>query len=104
MKQRSSKLLTLLLLLLIPGCYSPPAENALTGKTEDAVRAQFGQPHHEFAGHYAAPPESFTQQFTGPIKTLVFAKPGGELYVSFERRNGSWIAICNSWLRSGAAF
>jgi hypothetical protein len=84
--------------------YTPPPENGLAGSNEAAVKSQLGQPSHEFAGHYGNPPLDFTEKFTGEVKPSVFTKPGGEVYVSFEKRNGTWIAICNSWLPKGAAF
>lgn len=93
-----------LLLLLISGCSTPPSEDNLVGKSEAAVRSEFGQPHRESKGHYGAPPTTFAQKFTDEIKTLVFQQPGGEIYVSFEKRGDTWVAICNSWLPEGSAF
>ena len=90
--------------LCVVGCHAHPAENVLVGKSETAVRKQWGQPHHEFPGHYGAPPLSFTEKFTGEVKTSVFQVSGGEIYVSFEKQNGVWVVICNSWLKKGAAF
>jgi hypothetical protein len=82
----------------------PPATNAYVGKTEAAVRAELGQPDHEFAGHYGNPPLHFTSQFTGEIKTLVFKRPDGEIYVSFEKRADGWMGICSQWLPQGGVF
>jgi hypothetical protein len=90
--------------LLLAGCYSPPAENSLAGQSEASIRLTLGQPHNEFSGHYGLPSPAFTKEFVGEVKTSVFAKPGGELYVSFEKRNSVWIAICNSWLPKGSEF
>src|SRR5438477_12309471 len=81
-----------------------PSENALVGQTEAAVRARYGQPKHEFAGHYGLPPLAWTQQFKGEVKSGVFRRLGGEVYVTFEKRNGQWIVISNSYLPRGAAF
>jgi hypothetical protein len=76
----------------------------LTGRTEAAVRSDLGMPHREFSGHYGNPPADFTSKLSGDVKTCVFKKPGGQMYVSFENRHGTWIVICNSWLPGGAAF
>ena len=84
--------------------YAPPPENGLAGSAEAAVKSKLGQPNNEFSGHYGNPPLDFTKKFTGEVKTSVFSKPGGDVYVSFEKRNGTWVAICNSWLPKGAAF
>jgi hypothetical protein len=96
--------------ITMAGCGSPPPappgppENAYANQTEAAVRSILGIPDHEFAGHYGAPPLQFTQSFTGEIKTLVFKKPGGSHYVTFEKRANGWIGICSSWLPAGGAF
>src|SRR4051812_1803193 len=76
-----------------------PGENALVGQTEAAVRGRYGQPSHEFAGHYGLPPLVWTQQFKGEVKSNVFGRLGGELYVTYEKRNGRWVVIANSYLR-----
>src|ERR1035437_9597428 len=81
---------------VMAGCSSQPAhlpENAYADKTEAAVRSELGEPHHQFAGHYGAPRMDFTKQFAGEIKTLVFKKPGGEYYVSLEKRPSGWVSI-----------
>jgi hypothetical protein len=83
---------------------TPPADNSLVGWTETGMRASYGQPKGEFPGHYGLPPMSWVRQFKGEIKTAVFARPGGELYVSYEKRNGQWIVISNSYLPHGGAF
>src|SRR5262245_44671793 len=67
--------------------YSPPPENGLAGNTEAAVKSQMGQAKNEFSGHYGNPPLDFTKKFTGEVKTSVFSEPGGDVYVSFEKRN-----------------
>ena|ERR1035437_4400628 len=93
--------------LLMIGCSSLPShlpENSYANKTEDAVRSELGEPHHWFAGPYGLPSMDFTKQFTGEIKTLVFKKPGGEYYVSFEKRPSGWVSICSSWIPDGAVF
>lgn len=81
-----------------------PAENALVGMNMDAVAASYGQPLHTFDGHYGLPEFSWTQQFQGEVQTCVYARVSGEIYVSYERRGGDWIAICNSYLPRGAVF
>jgi hypothetical protein len=81
-----------------------PAENALVGSTETAVHARYGEPKQEFAGHYGLPRLGWTQQFTGDVKSAVFGRIGGDAYVTFDKRNGQWIVISNSYLRRGAAF
>ena len=94
-----------LAIFTIAGCSnSDPVENAYVNKTEAFVRAELGSPYREAVGHYGLPPISFTNQFSGEIKTLVFKKAGGEIYVSFEKRPDGWIGICSSWLPKGAAF
>ena len=64
--------------------------------------ANAGQP--SCPGHFGAPPLDWTKQFTGDIKTATFKKRGGEIYVSFEKRDGIWYVISNAWLPEGAAF
>ena len=94
-------------LLLMIGCSSLAShlsENAFANETEAAVRSELGEPHHQFAGHYGLRSMDFTKQFTGEIKTLVFKKPGGEYYVSFEKRPSGWVSICSNWLPDGRAF
>ena len=82
-----------------------PAENVLVGSTETAVRDRYGQPKHEFAGHYGNPPPDWTQQFKGEVKSAVFGRlGGGEIYVTFEKRDDQWMVISNSYLPRGAAF
>ena len=104
---RPLQLLFVLATLALTGCASQsmhPPENAYANMTEAMVRAQLGEPHLEFAGHYGDPPLTFTQTFSGEIKTLVFKKPGGEYYVSFEKQPSGWVSICSSWLYEGARF
>jgi len=92
------------LVLLIAGCYSPPSDNALVGRREAAVLAQLGPPSREWAAHYGNPPDTYTAKFTGEIRSAVFKKRGGEVYVTFEKRGGVWYAISNAWLREGWDF
>ena len=66
--------------------------------------SRYGRPKHEFAGHYGNPPLAWRQQFKGEVKSAVFGRLGGDLYVSFERRDGQWIVVSNSYLPRGAAF
>jgi len=101
---RQSLYLRTVLLLSLGGCYTPPVENSLAGNSETTVRQELVQPHHEFAGHYGNPPLVFTQMFSAQIKTSVFQKSGGDVYVSFEKQKGVWVVICNSWLPKGAVF
>jgi hypothetical protein len=96
--------LTLALACLIAGCYSPPPNNSLVGKPEATVIAQLGKPWTQSPGHYGMPTPDWRKKFTGEIKTAKFKKPGGEIYISFEKRNGTWYAISNDWLPKGAAF
>jgi hypothetical protein len=90
--------------LWLPGCAARPRENSLVGKSEAAILMEFGQSHSEFAGHYGSPPVSFVEKFRGEVKTMIFDRRGGDLYVSFEKRNGVWTAICNSFLAKGSMF
>ena len=103
---RPLHLLALLVVAALTGCGPPPRlpENAYANKTEAAVRSELGQPDHEFAGHYGAPPLGFTQTFSGEIKTLVFKKEGYEHYVTFEKRPNGWISICSSSVPEGSVF
>ena len=82
----------------------PPSDSGLVGLTERAVRSRLGKPHLEFDGHYGVPSRAFADQFSGPIKTLVFRTVTGDEYVSFERRRDTWIVICNACVPAGAAF
>lgn len=66
--------------------------------------AELGKPWREFPGHFGLPHLDWTKKFTGEIKTAVFKKPGGDVYVSFENRNSIWYVISYSWLPEGAAF
>ena len=102
----SRQILLVLVALVLAGCGSPvqKPENGYANKAEAVVRSELGEPQHQFTGHYGNPPLFFTQKFTGEIKTLVFKKPGGEYYVSFEKRPAGWISIGSSWLPDGAAF
>ena len=88
------------------GCARPERsmarENSYAAMTEKSVRAMLGEPSEQFAGHYGLPPMKFRKQFNGEIKTLVFEKPGGAYYVSFEKRPAGWVSICSSWLPAGA--
>ncbi|MCE9547249.1 MAG: hypothetical protein K8T25_17395 [Planctomycetia bacterium] len=81
-----------------------PDENALVGRTDAEVIARYGQPVSQSAGHYGLVSVVWTQKFKGPIKSGVFWRLRGEIYVSFEQRNGQWIVISNSYLPSGAQF
>jgi hypothetical protein len=89
---------------VVAGCYSPPASGSLVGKPEATVVAELGKPWTESPGHYGLPPLEWTKKFTGEIKTAKFKKRGGEIYVSFEKRDGVWYVISNDWLPDGAAF
>ena len=96
---------TLIVAVAIAGCSSLTSpDNAYANKPEEAVRSTLGKPSVEFAGHYGNPPIDFRQKFTGEIKTLVFKRPGGEHYVSFEKRPAGWVSICSSWLPEGAVY
>jgi hypothetical protein len=94
--------------LLMLGCHSrsamTPVDGALVGLAETVVRSQLGQPRQEFAGHYGNPTAASTRPFTGQIKTSVFPIAGGDEYVSFELRQGVWVAIFNNWLPKSAEF
>ena len=81
-----------------------PADNALVGTTEVEVQNRYGRPKEEFVGHYGNPPLAWTHQFKGDVKSGVFRRLGGEIYVTFENRDGHWIVISNSYLPRGAAF
>jgi hypothetical protein len=72
--------------------------------TESAVQSQLGSPHGQFLGHYGNPDAAFTRRFSGAIKTCVYECAGGEEYVSFEQRQGNWVAISNNWLTKGGEF
>ncbi|HEV7300081.1 MAG TPA: hypothetical protein VGN72_12000 [Tepidisphaeraceae bacterium] len=107
MPLRLYQLLIVLAAVTLSGCLAVPAgpsENVYVNRTEAVVRAELGEPSDEFASHYGNPPLDFRRQFTGEIKTLVFKKPGGEHYISFEKRPDGWIAINSSWLPAGAVF
>lgn len=93
-----------MVIALFAGCYSPPASDALVGKIEAVVVAELGKPWTESPGHYGLPSTNWTKQFSGEIKTAKFKKRGGEEYVTFEKRNGVWYVISNSWLPEGGAF
>jgi hypothetical protein len=81
-----------------------PADNALVGQTETEVCAIYGHPKREFAGHYGLPPLAWTRQFKGEVKTDVFRRLDGEIYVTYEKRSGQWVVISNSYLPHGGAF
>lgn len=83
---------------------SIPAANALVGQTEMQIRHRYGEPSRDFSGHFGAPPENWTKQFAGEIRSLVFDQANGQLYITFEHRNGQWIVISNDYLRRGSAF
>lgn len=78
-------------------------ENAFVGRTEASVLAELGNPTDSSSGHYGAPSATFTERF-GTVKTLRFVRSGGALYVTFEDRDGRWMAICSSWLPEGSMF
>ena len=99
--------LLFILFTVVAGCTSSPGrsiENTYANKSEAAVRSELGEPRYEFAGHYGAPPMDFMKQFPGEIRTLVFKKPGGEFYVSFEKHPSGWVSIRSSWLPEGGEF
>ena len=81
-----------------------PGPNTLVGRSESAVRARYGTPEHEFSGHYGLPAMSWAQQFGGEIKSGVFWRLRGRVYVTFEKRGGQWVVISNQYLPNGAAF
>ena len=81
-----------------------PGENALVGQTESQVCARYGKARVEFAGHYGRPSLDWTQQFKGEVKSAKFGRLGGQIYVTFEKRNGQWVVISNSYLPRGGAF
>jgi hypothetical protein len=81
-----------------------PADDGLVGSTETAVRSRYGEPTYEFAGHYGHATQAWAQQFKGEVKSGAFWRLGGHVYVTFEKRNGQWIVISNSYLPRGAAF
>jgi hypothetical protein len=83
---------------------STSPRNELVGLTEPAVRSRLGEPRSEFAGHYGLPPKSFVDKFSRQIKTSVFRTATGDEYVSFEKRQDSWVVICNQSVPAGAAF
>lgn len=81
-----------------------PGDNALVGQTEAQVRARYGQPKYEGPGHYGMPTLAWTQQFKGEVKSEVFGRLGGSIYVTFEKRDGQWVVISNSYLPRGGVF
>lgn len=81
-----------------------PADGGLVGMTETNVHSRLGQPRLGFAGHYGLVSRQFADKFPGKIKTSVFRIPGGDEYVSFERRQDTWIVISNTWLQAGGVF
>lgn len=102
-----SRITLIIIAILLSSCdrrLSHLDDNEYLGMAEATVRADLGQVGHEFDGHYGNPPTDFTDRFVGPIKTLVFERPDGSRYVSFEERAGKWICISSSWLPMGAAF
>jgi hypothetical protein len=78
-----------------------PSENALVGWTEAEVMARYGEPLHEFAGHYGLPDAAWTQRFKRPIKSAIYWRLRGEIYVTFENRNGQWIVVAHLYLPRG---
>ena len=93
------------LLSLMAGCSpSRPPPNTYLNRTEAEVRSELGEPERDFPGHYGNPPMQFKDQFKGEVRTLVFKKPGGQYYVSFEKRSDGSICICSNWLPDGWAF
>jgi hypothetical protein len=90
--------------VVMSGCRSPVQVEPYVNENEESVCSSLGKPNDHFPGHYGNPPLQFTKQFKGEIKTLIFKKPGGKYYISFEKRPAGWVCIGSSWLPDGAAF
>jgi hypothetical protein len=84
--------------------FVPPSDDSLVRLTEAQVQSRIGRPYRNSDGHYGNPDLPWADQFSGAIKSSVFRRFGGEVYVSYEKRNGVWVVIRNSWLPDGAAF
>src|SRR5215469_13530959 len=75
----------------------------LVGQSLATVVNKLGQPEDEWNGHYGLPGASFVELH--PIaKTLLFPQRGGKLYVSFEPKGSTWVAIDCSYLPDGALY
>ena len=73
------------------------------GCSRAEVVKRMGLPAHEVENHFGNPPASYIKLHP-VVKILVYSQPGGELYVSFERRGSKWLAFECSFLPAGAVW
>jgi hypothetical protein len=96
------------LILLIPEPLRPrdkiePVGEEYHGQTRAAILTRLGPPTHEWNGHYGNPPLGYVDAHS-PAISMIYERPFGRLYLSFEQVDGEWICFSSSWLEPGAAF
>ena len=101
--------MALALAAILPSCALLPPDARVphvpyVGMSEQAVRAELGNPSSEFPGHFANPPLSTRKRYPGRIKTLVYKRRAGARYIAFQKELSGWVAIYSGWLRKGSRF
>jgi hypothetical protein len=88
---------------------APPAEGAYVGWTEEEIIQEWGEPFHEWDGHYGDPPAGLADTSEGVV-SMAFVRPSafvrrsGSLWVSLYDVGGRRVCFRSSWLPRGAQF
>jgi hypothetical protein len=77
-----------------------PVCDHFVGHTKASIVEQFGQPSHEWEGHYGLPSLAYRWKHPGAV-TLTYVCPKGALYLSFCRHGRDWVCFSSDWMPEG---
>jgi hypothetical protein len=95
-------------LLSCPNPFDPldggidPSTGKFVGKTKASILRRFGEPSHQWEGHYGAPSWDYASQHS-PAVTFMYERWTGIHYLSFELVDGEWVCFRSSWMPNGWA-
>lgn len=72
----------------------------LIGLNQNQLLDELGEPTQTFDGLFGNPTVAHAQQY-GEVRTQVYDRYGGSLYVALESRNGGWFVVEADYLPDG---
>src|SRR5262249_32657804 len=88
----------------LPGGNCEVIDNALVGRPEGQVREAYGEPETDSEGYIALGLYHPPSLPPGPVRTLVFRRPQGTLWVWVNRRGGEWVCFESCEFGDGVVF
>ncbi len=82
---------------------SGPISGEYVGETKTDLISRFGEPSHQWNGHYGSPSLEYARQHVSAI-TITYKRPNGVLYLSFEKKGDEWVCFRSNWMPNGCVF